>query len=451
MCGIFGIYNNRDAAHIAYLGLYGLQHRGQESAGIVTSDGKRLNRKVGVGLVAEIFKDKALDSLPGNIAIGHTRYSTAGSDPQRDAQPILVKYCKEVGDIAIAHNGNLLNSDVLREQLKGYGCEFLTTSDTEVIPVLLTKGWTNSLVHDLPWTLRQVKGAYSLLLITKDSIVAVRDPNGIRPLCIGKLGESVVFSSETCTFGLVGAKFLRELDPGEILVVNKKGMNSTYFTDAKKRLKTPSAFCIFEYIYFSRPDSTIFGKNVHEVRKRLGEELVKESNVPADIVVPIPDSANSTAMGYAQTAKLPFEAGLIRNHYIGRTFIQPHQSIRDFRAKIKYNPIEEVIRGKRIVVVDDSIVRGTTSRKLMRMIRDAGAKEIHLRISCPEIKHPCFYGIDTPTEEELIAANNTVEKIKGYLEVDSLHFLSLEGMIKATGIDKKTFCTACFTGKYPLK
>lgn len=453
MCGIFGVYNHPEATKLTYLGLYALQHRGQESAGIVSSDGEKLYPYLGVGLVADVFSQEVLDKLPGNLAIGHTRYSTAGADSKRDMQPIVMKYRPEVGDLAVAHNGNLLNVENLRKELIRRGCNFQTTADTEVIPQLLACGWTNLLEHDLPWTLRQIKGAYSLLFMTRRELIAARDPYGVRPLCLGQIDGAYVFASEPTAFDLIGANFIREIEPGEIVIANSQGIKSIFF-DGKPRGgtgKSKNAFCIFEFIYFSRPDSTILGKNVHTVRKNLGYELFKENKIPADIVIAVPDSANSAAVGYAEVSKIPYETGLIRNHYVGRTFIEPKQSIRDFGAKIKYNPVKEVIVGKRIVVVDDSIVRGTTSRKLMRMLRSAGAKEIHLCISCPPIKSSCFYGIDTPTEKELIASTHTVEEIRDFIGVDSLHYLSLDGMVRATGLPKEQFCVACFTGDYPIK
>jgi len=453
MCGIFGVYNHPEATRLTYLGLYALQHRGQESAGIVSSDGERLYPYLGMGLVADVFSQEVLDELPGNSAIGHTRYSTAGADTKRDMQPILVKYRQDVGDLAVAHNGNLLNADSLRRELIRRGCNLQTTADTEVIPQLLACGWTNSLEHDLPWTLRQIKGAYSLLFMTRKELIAARDPYGVRPLCMGKIDGVYVFASESSAFDLIGAKYIREIEPGEIVIVNAQGIKSIFF-DGKQRTEVKegkNAFCIFEYIYFSRPDSKILGRNVHLVRKNLGYELFKENKIKADIVISVPDSANSAAVGYAEAAGIPYETGLIRNHYVGRTFIEPKQSIRDFGAKIKYNPVKEVISGKKLVVIDDSIVRGTTSRKLMRMLRDAGAKEIHLCISCPPIKFSCFYGIDTPTEKELIASTHSIEEIRDFIGVDSLHYLSLDGLIRATGLPKEKFCVACFTGKYPIK
>ncbi|HCJ67666.1 MAG TPA: amidophosphoribosyltransferase [Elusimicrobia bacterium] len=453
MCGIFGVYNHPEATRLTYLGLYALQHRGQESAGIVSSDGEKLYPYLGVGLVADVFSQEVLDKLHGNLAIGHTRYSTAGADTKRDMQPILVEYRQDVGDLAVAHNGNLLNADNLRRELIRRGCNFQTTADTEIIPQLLACGWTNSLEHDLPWTLRQIKGAYSLLFMTRKELIAARDPYGVRPLCMGEIDGGYVFASESSAFDLIGAKYIREIEPGEIVIVNAQGIKSIFF-DGKlhtKMVRGKHAFCIFEYIYFSRPDSRILDRNVHLVRKNLGYELFKENKIKADIVIPVPDSANSAAVGYAEVSKIPYETGLIRNHYVGRTFIEPKQSIRDFGAKIKYNPVRDIINGKKIVVIDDSIVRGTTSRKLMQMLKNAGAKEIHLCISCPPIKCPCFYGIDTPTEKELIASTHSVKEIRDFIGVDSLHYLSLEGLIRATGLPKEQFCVACFTGDYPIK
>ena len=446
MCGIFGVYNHKEAANITYLGLYALQHRGQESVGIAVSNGKEIMTYVGMGLVADVFDRNVLSKLSGEIAIGHVRYSTSGSSELRNAQPITVK-CS-VGQISIAHNGNLINADRLRKKLESGGSIFQTNSDTEVILHLLAKTShsASGIVKGLLQVLPQVRGAYSLLILTPESLIAIRDPWGVRPLCIGKLNSSYVISSESCAFDLIGAKFIREIDPGEIIVIDKKGV-SNYFIPVERE---NYAYCIFEFIYFSRPDSKVFGQTVHMVRKRLGHELFKENPIPADMVISIPDSANSVAIGYAEASRIPFDTGLIRNHYVGRTFIEPKQSIRDFGAKIKYNPVKELLNNKRIVVLDDSIVRGTTSRKLIRMLRSAGAKEIHLNISCPPIKHPCFYGIDTPTEKELIASTYSVNEICEFIEADSLHYISLEGMIRATGMNGKDFCLACFTGKYPI-
>lgn len=443
-CGVFGIYGHKEAARLTYLGLYALQHRGQESAGIVTGKDGKLHAYLGMGLVADIFNRDILDKLPGTIAIGHNRYSTTGMSYLKNAQPILIKYAK--GQLAIAHNGNLINTHQLRKELESKGSIFQTSSDTEVILHLIARANGIPLEQALIKSLNQVKGAYSLVFATPDSLIAARDPFGVRPLCLGRLGKAYVVASETCALDLINARYEQDILPGELVVIDKKGLHSTIFSRQKK-----SAMCIFEFIYFSRPDSYIFGKNVHMVRREYGKQLARESQVHADMVIPVPDSANSAAVGYAEEACIPYETGLIRNHYIGRTFIEPDQQIRDFGAKIKYNPVREVLKGKKIVVIDDSVVRGTTSKKLIKMLYHAGAKEIHLRISSPPIIGPCFYGIDTPTKKELIASTHSVKQIENFLGVDSLRYLSLDGLLAATNIAKEKFCCACFTDEYPIK
>jgi amidophosphoribosyltransferase len=443
-CGVFGIYGHPEAARLTYLGLYALQHRGQESAGIVTSDGHKMFASLGMGLVADIFNRETLDKLPGHIAIGHNRYSTTGMSFIKNAQPILIKYAK--GQLAIGHNGNLTNTDQIRQRLENEGSIFQTTSDTEVILHLIAKANGVPLSTAILKSLKQVKGAYSLVMSTPDTLIAARDPYGVRPLCLGKLQDAYVVASETCALDLINATFLREIEPGELVIIDGKGLTS-YKIAARKK----SAMCIFEFIYFSRPDSYVFGRNVHMIRREYGKQLARESHVKADLVIPVPDSANSAAVGYAEQAGIPFETGLIRNHYIGRTFIEPDQQIRDFGAKIKYNPVREVLKGKSVVVIDDSIVRGTTSRKLVKMLYEAGASKIHLRISSPPIIGPCFYGIDTPTKKELIASSHQVSEIEKYLGVDTLKYLSLEGLLKATKVASTKFCCACFTDDYPIK
>ena len=447
-CGVFGIYGHPEAANLTYLGLYALQHRGQEGCGIVSSDGFRLNAHRGAGLVSDVFRfDEVFERLPGSAAIGHVRYSTAGGTDIKNCQPIMVDYSR--GSIAVAHNGNLVNAGELRERLEKKGSIFSTTSDTETIVHLIARSQAESLSERISDALKRVRGAYSLVFLTETRMVAARDPYGFRPLSLGKLDGAYVVASESCAFDLIEAEFIREIEPGEMIIVNKKGMKS-YFPFRKVE-PTP---CIFEYIYFARPDSRIFDRMVYPVRKELGHQLAREHAVDADLVIAVPDSGVPAAMGYVEEAGLPLELGLIRNHYVGRTFIEPQQSIRHFGVKIKLNPVREVLAGKRVVVVDDSIVRGTTSRKIVKMIRDAGAKEVHLRISSPPTSYPCFYGIDTPSRKELISASHTIEEIATYVTADSLGYLSLEGLIssvKKHGDGPGHFCESCFSGKYPVK
>lgn len=442
-CGIFGIHGRPQASTLAYLGLYALQHRGQESAGIVVSNGRKIKSHVRLGLVADAFQKKDLEKLPGHQAIGHVRYSTRGSSSLKNAQPIFVETRR--GLVALAHNGNLTNATELRRKLEDQGSIFQTTTDSEPILHLMAKSDKEDFTDALIDSLKQVRGAYSVLVMNREKIIAVRDPHGFRPLCIGHLGKATVFASESCAFDIIDATYDRSLEPGEVVVVDEKGMRSFFPFE-----KAPHAQCIFEYIYFARPDSFVFGKGVHEMRKEFGRILAREHPCQADIVVPIPDSANVVATGYAEVTGIPLEIGLIRNHYVGRIFIEPDQRIRDFGAKIKFNAARGAINGKRVVVVDDSIVRGTNARKIVKMFRKAGAKEIHLRISSPPIIDPCHYGIDTPNRDKLIAANKTVDEIKSFLEVDSLKYLSVEGMLSAVKNEAPNFCTACFTGKYPV-
>ncbi|WP_316348019.1 amidophosphoribosyltransferase [Desulfuromonas acetoxidans] len=449
-CGVFGIYGHPEAANLTYLGLYALQHRGQESCGIVASDGVSLRAYRKNGLVADAFKNnEVFDKLPGQNAIGHVRYSTAGGNDPKNIQPIMVDYVR--GSIAVAHNGNLVNAQELRNELEQLGSIFSTVADTEVIMHLLARAQSDSLADRVVDALKRVRGAYSLVFLTETRMVAVRDPNGFRPLILGKLDGAYVVASETCALDLIEAEFVRELDPGEMIVVDKDGLHSYHPLEEAK----PSP-CIFEYVYFARPDSTIFGREVYGVRKEYGRQLAREYPVDADVVVAIPDSGVPAAIGYAEESGIPFELGLIRNHYVGRTFIEPQQSIRHFGVKIKLNPVREVIEGKRVVVIDDSIVRGTTARKIIKMIRNAGAKEVHVRISSPPTSYPCYYGIDTPTRTELIASTHTIEEINRYVTSDSLGYLSEEGLHKATGSCEGgscegQFCTACFSGNYPVK
>ena len=444
MCGIFGIYGHPNASSLTFLGLYALQHRGQESAGIVTSDGKDIKNHIGMGLVSEVFNEKILSEINGNMAIGHVRYSTTGSSKFSNAQPFLIRWQK--GHLAIAHNGNLVNSLSLREKLEGEGSIFQTTMDSEIIVHLIVKSKKKGIEEKIIDALSQVKGAYSLLILMENKIIAARDPRGFHPLSLGILGGAYVVSSETCAFDLIGARFLREIEPGEIVVIDNKGTTS-YHPFPKEK---PS-FCIFELIYFARPDSWIFNGSVYLTRKKLGEALYEEAPSNTDFVVPVPDSGNYAALGYAQKGGMPFELAVIRNHYVGRTFIQPSQSIRDLGVKVKLNPCRSIIKGKRITVVEDSIVRGTTSRMRMKSLREAGAKEIHMRVSCPPHRFPCFYGIDFPSPHELAANVMGVEGIRKFLGLDSLHYLSLERMLSSMPQDGKNFCTACFTGDYPIK
>jgi amidophosphoribosyltransferase len=442
-CGVFGIQHNPEAARITYLGLYALQHRGQESAGIVSSDGQKLYRHIAMGLVADIFDDKTLEPLKGSLAIGHVRYSTAGDSSLRNAQPLLATTAH--GTVAVAHNGNLTNALTLRKRLEANGSIFQTTSDSEVLLHLIARSTASSLRDAIIEALRQVEGAYSLVFCTKKELIAARDPYGVRPLVMGKLGESTVIASETCAFDLIGAKFVRDVKPGELIYVNGGGVKSMIFAESPRH-----AHCSFENIYFSRPDGLVFGKSIYSVRKELGKQLAREAPAKADLVIAVPDSANVAAVGYAEESGIPFGLGLIRSHYIGRTFIEPKQSIRDFGARIKYNAVPDALRGKRIVLVDDSIVRGTTSRKLVRMLRRAGVKAIHMRVSSPPIIGSCYYGIDTPTKKELIAANHSVPEIRDYLGVDSLSYLTVKGLLKCCGGDQQRFCVGCFTDDYPI-
>jgi len=444
-CGIFGVFNHPEAANLTYLGLYALQHRGQESCGIVSSDGMYLHAHKSMGLVADVFEDQGIfNTLPGKSAIGHVRYSTTGSSVTKNVQPIMVDYSR--GSIAIAHNGNIVNAQLIKDELEAWGSIFQTTMDTEIIVHLLAMSKASSLLDRITEALVRVEGAYCLLFLSETQMVAVRDPNGFRPLCLGKRGDAYVIASESCALDLIEAKLVREIEPGEVVVIDKDGVNS--FFPFKKVKPTP---CIFEYIYFARPDSYIFGKNVYMVRKELGRQLARENKIEADLVIPVPDSGVPAALGYAQESGIRFEFGLMRNHYVGRTFIEPQQAIRHFGVKIKLNPVQDIIKGKRVIVVDDSIVRGTTSRKIVKMIRSAGAAEVHTLISAPPTDYPCYYGIDTPTRKELISSSHTIEEIRKYITADSLGYLSVEGMLKAVGTENTDFCRACFSGDYPVE
>ena len=442
-CGLFGVYNHPEAARLTYLGLFSLQHRGEESAGIVSSDGRDLYKHVGMGLVEDVFTPETLSHLKGTAAVGHTRYSTTGSSLLKNAQPLQVDYSR--GSIAIAHNGNLINALFLRDELEAHGSIFQTTVDSEVILHLLADPDYARFEQALVDTLLKLKGAFSLVILRERELIGIRDPNGFRPLCIGQLGESTILASETCALDLLGAQFLREVEPGEVVIIHDSGIRSL-----KPFPPTTPSQCIFEHVYFARPDSTVFGDSVHLVRQRLGRRLAQEHPADADVVIAIPDSGNSAALGYSLESGIPFEIGMTRNHYVGRTFIQPDQQTRDFQVRVKFNPVKATLSGKRVVVIDDSIVRGTTCKARLKSIRAAGAREIHMRVSCPPIMHPCFYGIDFPTRSELIASTHTLEQIRKFLEVDSLGFISLEGLLSAVNGDKKNYCTACYSGVYPL-
>ncbi|MFQ5851764.1 MAG: amidophosphoribosyltransferase [Candidatus Binatia bacterium] len=447
-CGVVGVYNHPEAANMVYLGLYALQHRGQESSGIVSSDGRILVSHRQMGLVADIFKEEIIKRLEGSSAIGHNRYSTTGQSHLKNAQPLVVEYSD--GPIAVSHNGNLVNAQILREELETSGSIFQSTSDTEVLIHLIATSKERTLMGRLVDSLSRARGAYSLLFLTLDRMIAARDPMGFRPLVVGRFktaanSSGFVVASETCVLDLIEAEYMREVEPGEILTFGPQGMESL-----KPFPPSPHAKCIFEYIYFSRPDSNLYGRSVYQVRKELGRQLARESPVEADLVTPVPDSGVPAAIGYAEESRLPLEFGLVRNHYVGRTFIEPQQSIRHFGVKIKLNAQREVLQGKRVVIVDDSIVRGTTSRKIIQMLRDAGAKEVHLRISSPPMTGPCFYGIDTPSRTELVASSHSVKEICEFIGADSLAYLRREGMY--VFLDGRTdgFCDACFSGNYPV-
>lgn len=443
-CGVFGVYQHPEAANLAYLGLYAQQHRGQESAGIVSSNGKSLISHRGMGLVADVFNNTIITKLEGTSAIGHNRYSTTGSTTINNCQPLVVEYAR--GGLALAHNGNLVNFQELRERLESNGSIFQSSSDSEVMIHLIAASHAPTLPERVAEALAQVRGAYSLVVLTESSLIAVRDPHGFRPLVLGRLNNATIVASETCALDLVRAEYIREIDPGEMIVVDEDGMRSmSPFAHA------PTRRCIFEYVYFSRPDSQVFGRNVYQVRKQQGRALARESPAEADIVVPVPDSGTPAALGFAEESGIPFEMGLVRSHYIGRTFIEPRESIRHFGVKIKFNPVAELLRGKRIVLIEDSLVRGTTLRKVIPMLRQAGAREVHMRIASPPNTDSCFYGIDTPTREELLASSHSVEEIRRYITADSLAYLSWDGLYSFNGASREGFCDACFTGKYPVE
>jgi amidophosphoribosyltransferase len=441
-CGVFGILGSAEAPNLTYLGLYALQHRGQESAGIVASDGETLHPEKAMGLVADVFTEARLKRLKGSLAIGHVRYSTTGSSQLKNAQPIVAT-CRH-GMVALAHNGNLVNAQVVRAELEAHGSIFSSSTDSEVIVHLVARSKSDDLVEATAEALSRLSGAYSLVLMNERELLGIRDPHGFRPLSLGRLGDAWVLASESCAFDLIEATFVRDLEPGEFLHITPNGIKSYY-----PLASALPAQCIFEYIYFARPDSVLFGQSVASVRRALGRQLAEEAPAEADLVVPVPDSGVPAALGFAERSGLPFDHGLIRNHYVGRTFIEPKQNIRHFGVKIKLNPVREILEGKRVVVVDDSIVRGTTSRKIVSMVRSAGAREVHMRISAPPTVSPCYYGIDTPTRKELIASSHSVDEICTYIRADSLGYLSMDGLLKAAGKDTG-FCHACFTMQYPV-
>ena len=453
-CGVIAVYQHPEAAKITYLGLHALQHRGQESAGIAASNGLHLHLEKGMGLVGDIFTGSVLARLAGPLAIGHTRYSTAGDSALLNAQPLRVECNK--GSLAVAHNGNLVNATEVRAGLEAQGSIFQTTSDTEVIVHLIAHSKEQTLPEAILDALRRIEGAFSLVMLTPDRVFAVRDPRGFRPLSMGRIPaaaganepDAIVFASETTAFDLIGAEFVRDLEPGEMVVASSEGIQSRSYTPP-----LPMSACIFEHVYFARPDSLVFGRPVNLSREALGRELARESQVEADIVVPVPDSGVPAAVGYAAESGIPFRVGLIRSHYVGRTFIEPEQRLRDFGVKLKLNPVRSIIAGKRVVLIDDSIVRGTTSKKIVRMIRSAGAREVHMRISCPPTISPCYYGVDTPTKRQLIAANKSVEEIREFIGADSLAYVSMAGLRRACGegVNGITYCTACYTGNYPTR
>ncbi len=442
-CGVFGIFGHPEAANMTYLGLYALQHRGQESAGIAASDDTHVRVSRSMGYVADVFGSDELAQLPGSVAIGHVRYSTAGESKLSNAQPILID-CAH-GQIALCHNGNLVNARELRDELVRQGSIFQSSSDTEVILHLYARSKASGVDDAIVESVSQVQGAFSLVMLTRDRLIAVRDPHGFRPLAIGRLGDATVVCSETCAMDLIGATYVRDVEPGEVVVVTAEGTRSIHPWPA-----APLAQCVFEHVYFARPDSYVFGKSVNEVRTNLGKILAREQPAPADVIVPVPDSGVCAAMGYAEEAGVTPRMGLIRNHYVGRTFIQPQSSIRHFGVKVKLNPVRSILEGRRVVLVDDSIVRGTTSRKIVKMVRASGAREVHVRISCPPTISPCFYGVDTPRRSELIAATHSIEEITRYLGADSVGYLSLEGLLSAVGPERGSYCSSCYTGQYPV-
>ena len=443
-CGVFGIYGHPNAAELTYYGLYALQHRGQESAGIVTCDGEQFREHKGMGLVPQIFQNDVLKQLSGSMAVGHTRYSTTGSSHLRNAQPLTIDCWR--GQIAIAHNGNLTNAAVLRDELESKGQIFQTTVDSEIILHLMAQPTLGGVDNNLVQTLRRIEGSYSLVIMTEQELIGVRDPHGFRPLSIGRVGDAYVLASETCAFDLIQAKFVRDVEPGEIVIINKNGLKSIQaFPDHQRR-----AFCVFEYVYFARPDSNISGRNVYRTRVEMGRQLAREYPIQADVVVPVPDSGNCAALGYSLQSGIPYEMAFVRNHYVGRSFLQPTQLIRDFNVRVKLNLVGDLVKGKRVIIVDDSIVRGTTCRTRVNSLKEAGATEVHVLVSCPPHKNPCVYGIDFPDRKKLMAANYSIDEIRSYLNADSLGYLSQDGMVAATGLPKSNFCMACYDGDYPV-
>lgn len=443
-CGVFGVYGHPNAAELTYYGLYALQHRGQESAGIVTCDGTEFRAHRGMGLVPQVFKGDVIRDLVGHMAIGHTRYSTTGSSHMRNAQPLTVDCSR--GQIAIAHNGNLTNAAALREELEAQGSIFQTSVDSEIILHLLAQPSTSATSSTLVQAMHKIEGAYSLVIMTENELIGARDPYGFRPLCIGKLGDGWVLASETTALDLIQAKFVREVEPGEIVILDQDGIKSVQTHKGFKE----RAFCIFEYVYFARPDSIIMDRSVYRTRVEMGRELARESPIDADIVVPVPDSGNCAALGFSLESGIPYEMAYVRNHYVGRSFLQPSQLIRDFNVRVKLNLINELVEGKRVVIVDDSIVRGTTCKTRVNNLKEAGAKEVHVRVSCPPHRNPCFYGIDFPDRSKLMAVSHSMEEILKYLDADSLAYLSQDGMVKATGLPASAFCMACYDGNYPV-
>ena len=442
-CGVFAVYGHEEAAKMVYFGLYALQHRGQESAGLITSDGVHIFEHKSMGLVPEVFNEETLNGLRGHIALGHVRYSTTGSSLIANAQPFRVQYAGR--SFAVAHNGNIVNALEIRSELENGGSIFQTTMDSEVVLHLIAKSFKLGLEQAMIQTMTQIKGAYSLVVMTEDGIIAAKDPNGFRPLCIGRLDSGYVVASETCALDLVEAEYLREIDPGEIVVINGQGLKSI-----PSGIESRKSQCIFEMIYFARPDSNVFGQNVYLFRKRQGELLAKEFPIKADLVMPFPDSGNYAAIGYAQASDIPFEMGVIRNHYVGRTFIQPSQSMRDFGVKVKLNPVKELLRGQRVIIIEDSIIRGTTAKTRVHTLRETGAKEVHMLVSCPPHRFPCHYGIDFSTRGELIAAQKSVQEICDFVGLDSLGYLNIDYLQQASHIPKEDLCFACFNGKYPV-
>jgi len=442
-CGIFAVYGHEEAAKMTYFGLYALQHRGQESAGIVTSDGRQVQEHKAMGLLPDIFNEQILDGLKGDLALGHVRYSTTGSSLLANAQPFRIQYAGK--SIAIGHNGNLVNAHHIRAELEENGSIFQTTMDSEIVLHLAAKAMKDGLEEAMIQTMNQVKGAYSMVIMTEDSLIAIRDPNGFRPLCLGQLNSSYIIASETCALDLVEAEYVREVEPGEILIINRDGLRSIRANTASRK-----SHCIFELIYFARPDSSVFGQNVYFFRKKQGELLAEEFPVKTDLVMPFPDSGNYAALGFTQSSGIPLEMGVIRNHYVGRTFIQPSQSMRDFGVKVKLNPVKELLKDRRVLIIEDSIIRGTTARTRIKTLRNIGVREVHMLVSCPPHRFPCHYGIDFSTRGELIAPQRSVQEIRDFIGLDSLGYLNIDNLVKATHIPREELCLACFDGKYPV-